>query len=86
MLNFGWIYPIYLYILLYIRLKNILAKRNIKPFRVWYYCERRDSDFHSKMHNVLLVYKQVYHWAWNLDDINATEIVVTETFSKSVDN
>lgn len=28
----------------------------------------------------------VYHWAWNLDDIDASETVVTETFSKSVDN
>ena len=38
---------------------NILSKSNIKPFRVQYYCERRDPDFDSKMHNVLLVYKQV---------------------------
>ncbi len=27
-----------------------------------------------------------YHWAWNLNDIDASETVVTETFSKSVDN
>lgn len=38
---------------------NILAKSNIKPFRLQYYCQRRDPDFDSKMHNVLLVYKQV---------------------------
>ncbi len=38
---------------------NILSKGNIKPFRVRYYCERRDPAFDSKMHNVLLVYKQV---------------------------
>ena len=38
---------------------HILSKSNIKPFRVQYYCERRDPDFDSKMHNVLLVYKQV---------------------------
>lgn len=38
---------------------NILSKSNMKPFRVQYYCERRDSDFDNKMHNVLLVYKQV---------------------------
>ncbi len=41
------------------RVYNILSKSNIKPFRVQYYCERRDPDFDSKMHNVLLVYKQV---------------------------
>ena len=28
----------------------------------------------------------VYHWAWNLDDIDAFETVVAEIFSKSVAN
>ncbi len=28
----------------------------------------------------------VYHWTWNLDDIDASETVVTETFSKNVVN
>ena len=28
----------------------------------------------------------VYHWTWNLGDIDASETVVTETFSKSVTN
>lgn len=38
---------------------KILDKSDIKPFRIQYYCERRDPDFDSKMHNVLLVYKQL---------------------------
>jgi transposase len=38
---------------------KILDKSDIKPFRIQYYCERRDPDFGSKMHNVLLVYKQL---------------------------
>ncbi len=38
---------------------RILDKSNIKPFRIQYYCERRDPEFDSKMHNVLLVYKQL---------------------------
>lgn len=38
---------------------KILDKSNIKPFRIQYYCERRDPDFEKKMHNVLLVYKQL---------------------------
>ena len=38
---------------------QILNKSNIKPFRIQYYCERRDPDFDDKMHNVLLVYKQL---------------------------
>lgn len=38
---------------------KILDKADIKPFKIQYYCERRDPDFESKMHNVLLVYKQL---------------------------
>ncbi len=38
---------------------TILDKAEIKPFRIKYYCENRDPDFDSKMHNVLLVYKQL---------------------------
>lgn len=38
---------------------SILNKNNIKPFKIRYYCERRDPDFKDKMHNVLLVYKQL---------------------------
>ena len=32
---------------------------DIKPFKVKYYLERKDPDFENKMHDVLLVYKQV---------------------------
>lgn len=38
---------------------KILNKAEVKPFRIQYYCERRDPDFENKMHNVLLVYKQL---------------------------
>lgn len=38
---------------------KILNKAKIKPFRIQYYCERGDPDFDDKMHNVLLVYKQL---------------------------
>ncbi len=38
---------------------RILDKSKIKPFRIQYYCERRDPDFDEKMHNVLVVYKQL---------------------------
>lgn len=31
----------------------------IKPNKITYYCENRDTDFDQKMHNVLLVYKQL---------------------------
>ena len=39
--------------------KNILDAANIKPFRIQYYCENRNPDFDAKMHQVLLVYKQI---------------------------
>lgn len=38
---------------------TILDKAEIKPFRIKYYCENRDPEFDDKMHNVLLVYKQL---------------------------
>lgn len=40
-------------------LRKILANAKIRPFKVTYYCERRDPDFDSKMHDVLVIYKQV---------------------------
>ena len=40
-------------------LQKYLKKMDIKPFKIKYYLERKDPDFESKMHEVLLVYKQV---------------------------
>lgn len=37
----------------------ILDGAEVKPFRIRYYCENRDPEFEEKMHNVLLVYKQL---------------------------
>jgi len=38
---------------------SILNNAEIKPHRIRYYLERRDPEFAAKMHDVLLVYKQV---------------------------
>lgn len=38
---------------------TILDEAEIKPFRIKYYCENRDPEFDDKMHNILLVYKQL---------------------------
>lgn len=38
---------------------NILADAQLKPHKMSYYCERRDPDFGPKMHNVLLLYRQL---------------------------
>ena len=38
---------------------NILADAQIKPHKMACYCERRDPNFKAKMHNVLLLYKQL---------------------------
>jgi transposase len=40
-------------------LQKILKRNEIKPFKIKYYCEKRDPDFDRKMHDVLVVYKQV---------------------------
>lgn len=39
--------------------QKILKRNDIKPFKIKYYCEKRDPEFDSKMHNVLVVYKQI---------------------------
>lgn len=40
-------------------IQKFLKEQNIKPFKIKYYCEKRDPDFEAKMHEVLLVYKQI---------------------------
>ena len=40
-------------------LQKYLKKMDIKPFKIKYYLERKDPDFENKMHEVLIVYKQV---------------------------
>lgn len=40
-------------------IQKFLKEQNIKPFKIKYYCEKRDPNFESKMHDVLLVYKQI---------------------------
>ena len=41
------------------KVRTILKEADIKPNKIKYYCENRDPDFDQKMHNVLLVYKQL---------------------------
>lgn len=38
---------------------RILNEHDIKPHRIRYYLERRDADFERKMHEVLMVYREV---------------------------
>lgn len=40
-------------------LQKILKRSDIKPFKIKYYCEKRDPDFENKMHDLLVVYKQI---------------------------
>ncbi|MBQ5475159.1 MAG: IS630 family transposase [Lachnospiraceae bacterium] len=39
--------------------QKILKRSDIKPHKIKYYCEKRDPDFENKMHEVLVVYKQI---------------------------
>ena len=41
------------------KIRTILEDADIRPNKITYYCENRDTDFDRKMHNVLLVYKQL---------------------------
>lgn len=40
-------------------IRKILQKARLNPHKVTYYCEKRDPDFDRKMHDVLVIYKQV---------------------------
>ena len=40
-------------------IQRILAKHPIRPHKIAYYLERRDPEFERKMHEVLMVYKEV---------------------------
>ena len=39
--------------------RDILEQAEIKPFKIRYYCENRDPEFEAKMHDILVVYKQI---------------------------
>lgn len=39
--------------------QKILKRSEIKPFKIKYYCEKCDPEFKAKMHDVLLIYKQI---------------------------
>ena len=54
----------------------------IKPFKIKYYCEKRDPDFETKMHDVLVVYKQVeMQFDENGDIIVSTDSPMIHTIS-----
>ena len=62
-------------------IKRILDASDIKPFRIQYYCEKRDCEFESKMHNILVVYKQLslqFETEKDLDEISIHTISYDE--------
>lgn len=61
------------------RLQQILKASGIKPFKIKYYCEKRDPDFESKMHEVLKVYKQV-----EMQFDNNGDIIVPDDYKLTV--
>ena len=40
-------------------LRKIMDEAKVRPFAVTYYCERRDPEFESKKHDLLVVYRQL---------------------------
>ena len=62
--------------------QKILNQSEIKPFKIKYYCEKRDPDFKTKMHDVLVVYKQVeMQFDENGDIIVSTDSPMIHTIS-----
>lgn len=62
--------------------QKILKRSEIKPFKIKYYCERREPDFESKLQDVLVVYKQVeMQFDENGNIIIQTEVPMVHTVS-----
>jgi len=40
-------------------IRKILREAKLNPHKITYYCEKRDPDFDKKMHEVLVIYKQL---------------------------
>ena len=40
-------------------IRKILKDAKLNPHKIKYYCEKRDPDFEKKMHDVLVIYKQI---------------------------
>jgi transposase len=40
-------------------IRKILREAQLNPHKVTYYCEKRDPNFDKKMHDVLVIYKQI---------------------------
>lgn len=40
-------------------IRKILREALLNPHKITYYCEKRDPDFDKKMHDVLVIYKQL---------------------------
>lgn len=62
---------------------RILNERDIKPHRIRYCLERRDADFERKMHDVLMVYRELSLHAQAPTPVSAT--AAAPIYSVSVD-
>ena len=40
-------------------IRKILKEAQLNPHKITYYCEKRDPNFNQKMHDVLVIYKQL---------------------------
>lgn len=40
-------------------IRKILREARLNPHKITYYCEKRDPDFDKKMHDLLVIYKQL---------------------------
>ena len=59
-------------------LHNILSKAEIRPHKTSYYLEKRDSEFETKMAQVLIVYKEVQQSRQNGNQCKSTVLSYDE--------
>jgi len=68
-------------------IQQILKEQEIKPFKMKYYCEKRDPDFETKMHEILTVYKQIemqVHGNANIIVPNDYKLTITVSYDEKL--
>lgn len=61
---------------------RILKSQPLQPHKVRYYLEKRDDEFEKKMHDVLVVYKEVNEQNKDPDDLKGKQILTVSVDEK----
>lgn len=61
-------------------IRKILREAQLNPHKITYYCEKRNPDFDKKMHDVLVIYKQL---ELRFDEKTGVQAIMTTSEDKA---